>query len=632
MNGPIQPVADLLFFLLVGLVSVGLGGQLLRWLRTEPAGLCEAVALGGALGLAVLAYTVWGVAALGFLYPAVGWGVLALAALVGGRRAARVVVGALARVHPGWRHVRVPEAFLWVCLLSVLAAGLVKSLAPPVANDWDALQYHLAFPKIYVAHHRLLQLPFSTHSYFPFTMEMLYTLGLLVRSVAAAKLFHFLTACLLAATMLAWGQRLGGRLVGLIAASVFLSTPVVFSELGSGYVDLGLSCYAVAALYALSRWQEGGKGRWHLVAGVFAGVCLGIKYTGAVTLAFVLFAGALHVVRSRRSLWTQWALLGIVAILVGGPWYLENQLQTGNPVYPFLYERFGGVRWDQTRADAYSAEQHTYGTGRGLVDLVKLPWNVTMWPWNHDPSRGLRYEVQPVSSSTPGPLYLALLLPFLFLRPKPGGVRLCAAAAAFHLLAWFALMHYLRYLLPCLAMTAVCLGWTVRELWLRTASAKLGFAAAAAVALFVPLGGWFALGLTGPAWQVVSGSVSADEYRTRYLDTYAAAQFANQFLPADAKLITYGEPRGLYLDRDYLWGEPDHSALLDYSKVKTRADLWRLFAGRGITHVLVNTTYFNLNDPGLLQTCIREGIDSGDLQVLYEDRRALVLSGPRAPD
>ncbi|NCQ32618.1 MAG: hypothetical protein GW802_35310, partial [Armatimonadetes bacterium] len=117
MNGPIQPVADLLFFLLVGLVSVGLGGQLLRWLRTEPAGLCEAVALGGALGLAVLAYTVWGVAALGFLYPAVGWGVLALAALVGGRRAARVVVGALARVHPGWRHVRVPEAFLWVCLL-----------------------------------------------------------------------------------------------------------------------------------------------------------------------------------------------------------------------------------------------------------------------------------------------------------------------------------------------------------------------------------------------------------------------------------------------------------------------------------------------------------------------------------
>ena len=56
------------------------------------------------------------------------------------------------------------------------------------------------------------------------------------------------------------------------------------------------------------------------------------------------------------------AVFGLVALLVGGGWYLRAYLHTGNPVYPFFRHTFGGAGIDD------------------VLDPIKRPLAVT--PWN----------------------------------------------------------------------------------------------------------------------------------------------------------------------------------------------------------------------------------------------------------
>ena len=98
---------------------------------------------------------------------------------------------------------------------------------------------------------------------------------------------------------------------------------------------------------------------------------------------------------------------------------------------------------------------------------------------------------------------------FVFLRPKPGPVRLVAFAALFHFLAWFALMHYLRYLFPSLAMLCFCLAGALRRR--RQWSSRFGVVATGATAVWLVGGLGFGVALpTGPA-RVVAGRVASVE-------------------------------------------------------------------------------------------------------------------------
>src|SRR5262249_59244762 len=102
----------------------------------------------------------------------------------------------------------------WVALALVLFCvtlallTLVPALAPPTDLDWDGLSYHLAAPKLYLRHERLDFIAYDSHTNFPFTVEMLYTLGLGWGDAGAAKLFHLAAGRLTAlAAGAVWGVR-----------------------------------------------------------------------------------------------------------------------------------------------------------------------------------------------------------------------------------------------------------------------------------------------------------------------------------------------------------------------------------------------------------------------------------------
>src|SRR5205085_10367980 len=103
------------------------------------------------------------------------------------------------------------------------------------SHEWVALSSHLAVPKIYLEHHRIVYLPTDHHSNFPFLVEMLFTIGLLFDGYALANLFHFACGALCVAALWMLGRRYFTPAAGRIAALAFATTPIVLWEAGAAY-------------------------------------------------------------------------------------------------------------------------------------------------------------------------------------------------------------------------------------------------------------------------------------------------------------------------------------------------------------------------------------------------------------
>jgi hypothetical protein len=111
------------------------------------------------------------------------------------------------------------------------------------------------------------------------------------------------------------------------------------------------------------------------------------------------------------------------------------------------------------------------------------------------------------------------------------------------------------------------------------------------------------------------GQVEADEYLQSNA-LYSACEIINETAPADAKVALYAEPRGYYLDRDYLWAERGHSALIRYERVESGEDLVWEWRRLGVTHVMINLALFpdisQSDDP--LARQMREALEQDLLQ------------------
>jgi hypothetical protein len=121
---------------------------------------------------------------------------------------------------------------------------------------------------LYLQAGRIYYVPFIHHSNFPFGPQMWYTLMLGLGSAAAAKLCHWLCGVLLVASVYAFARRHvravgedNGRTVGLVAAGIVASTPIVLWEASVAYVDLATALFTWLSLYALFNAAESARRR-----------------------------------------------------------------------------------------------------------------------------------------------------------------------------------------------------------------------------------------------------------------------------------------------------------------------------------------------------------------------------------
>jgi len=583
-------MVSLLIWLGIMWVCFGVGAGAIKRLRASPSSMAEEMPLAVALGMGLLAYLMLAIGLLGLLRAWLALAVIGLLAALGWRDMLMLPrrLGALLATRTTWRwHALLPVLFF-------LAAGLltlIGALAPAADSDYDGLVYHLTIPKVYLREGAIHRIPWLSHSNFPFTLEMLYLLGLLLRDETLAKLFHFGCGWLTVCAVFAFGRRWWSARAGWLGAAIFAAIPLVGWQMMSSYNELAFALCAFLVMCAVARWLEGratGKAMgWLWLAAIMCGLALGVKILAAVVLLFAVAALGWAMCRSAERRRRACQILAFVAIAaaVASPWYIKSYLWTGNPVYPFLYGVFDGRYWSAERARLYTEAQQAFGLGRGPLAFLALPWNLTMRPrWFFDQPQALRFFN--VFVMVFGPLLLALLPTLLLTGPIGGPGRLALWFALLYTAIWFGLTQNGRYLIPMLPGLAVCAGLAASRLLERRATAS---AVAAALVLGLVSGLYPSFALAAPAARVALGLERRSAYLARTSRLYPMFQAINRAAPPDARIFVLGEePRCFYLDRDFLLG--NHAELFSAQDLAGPEAFLRALRHMGVTHLLLHSS------------------------------------------
>ncbi len=581
------------------LLALGLGLWGLRWLRLAELSPGQQIVFGTGLGLGALGLVSLGVGLAGWFNRPAAYAItliLTLAALPQLRR----LWFDLRR----WRPANRPSRLTLLYLLLYSALALLPALLPP--TDWDGLFYHLTGPKLAIEAGRIVGGVDVPHFNFPALMEMLFAWAMLLRGDVAAKLLHAGYGFLLAGVVYLAASRLLERRAGWRAVVLLASMPMLATLAGWAYNDLALAFYQLAAIYAITNYElritneNPEKGNSPLIiGGAMAGLAMSLKYTSFVTplviVGFIVyFATRYPQFAARHSPFAirAVAVFALPALLVAAPWYLKNWVFTGNPVYPFLFDVFGGAQWDSFRAGWYAAA----GTGVGWQPgtLAALPWLLTLG------TRDANYW-----DGRTGPLLL-LFLPLVIWaglsrrfagRPVPAAAKILLVFALAHYLVWMLgvvwsqSLWQSRLLLAGLAALAPVSGWVWASLPgfnLPRFSLSRFVNIAVALTLALTLADVALLTLKIDPLPALAGFESRADYLTRRLGAhYAAIEQVNQLPPA-AKIVFLWEPRSYYCRRDC---RPD-SILDEFAHLVYRhgsaAAIARQWQAEGVTHVLIH--------------------------------------------
>jgi hypothetical protein len=227
-----------------------------------------------------------------------------------------VVLGAIVgvvKILAGWKAESEPttrrSALGALCVAIVIACGFVWAQAPPASLD--ELAYHLAVPHTWVLEGRAVELPLSSHSYFPLGVESADLAALLLLGAADGGVAsHFLHLFAAIATSLLIARRTGSWL----ATAALVTTPALAVTAGWSLVDWPLAGLFVATFVALERDDT-------RTASAATAAGLLTKYT------FLPFAILAWAIKRRRP--HAIALAGLV-------FFLRNTILTFNPFAPFF--------------------------------------------------------------------------------------------------------------------------------------------------------------------------------------------------------------------------------------------------------------------------------------------------------
>lgn len=184
----------------------------------------------------------------------------------------------------------------------------------------------------------------------------------LTKTYATARLLHFL---IVYSSIYAIGIYLRYR-VNLISGITYifltpLISPLFLISSTQGYVDAGAAIFSILFLTTLTDFVVKRERKYLYAASIIFGITISAKYTILAFLGSVtLIAFTILLISNFRKLINIVLKFDIVLkaitliFLFGGYWYAKNFIMTGNPIYPFLFKCFQGIKC-QTGFDYFSS-------------------------------------------------------------------------------------------------------------------------------------------------------------------------------------------------------------------------------------------------------------------------------------
>jgi Dolichyl-phosphate-mannose-protein mannosyltransferase len=563
---------DLVFAAVLAFVAASAGNQLLDWFGQSPEHPVDALALALPLGFGFLALATLLLGECGRLDQASLTALLAVLVGLGAPGWSRTIGDArrLLGETAGGGLWSIPTLAIRGGVGLVLIATIASSLAP--VTDGDALCYHLQVPKVFLMWGSVNYAPDLHETVYPLLTEMLYLLALAFRGPVACRVIQWFLGVAFAVSVTALARAsLGPR--AWWAGAIALLSPAVSNGMCAPLNDVSLAAFGTAALVAWVRLHERPSRGAAIVAGLFAGLAVGVKYPALVVFGLLAAITGLRALDSRRShdrrtreSWLGLAALYILAAaLSGGGWYLRAYMHTGNPVHPF-FRSFFGSGLDE------------------VLDPIKRPLLTTplhlllaLFPLTLEPNRFDSFSHQF------GPVFL-LFLPAIFVERVPRRVLVLAALGYAFLMICLTQRQSMRFVLIALAPMSVavaCLAsrWCDR----RTLPARLLLGA-----LVAALG--FEAGIAAVrsrhALPVLLGRESPAEFLARREPTYTVGQWTAKNLPATARLIGQ-DHRGFYIPRDYTM-ELAHRRRTGLGRHgESASQIVQSMRGAGFTHLML---------------------------------------------
>ena len=522
--------------------------------------------------------------------------------------------------------------FFLICIFYMLFLFL-HSLIPE--TFYDSLNYFLGTPGFWLWNHGICDYPTHLLSGYFHGGSLFFLSGYVLVGTEGAKVLAALVLFWVALFCYGWARQWAGPRAGVVAATAVLTFPLLYLNSWAVRVDGLLTFVLLLFFYAMEKGVslKKGGGKWIVTAGIFAGLALSIKPTAIVALGAVLLAllwrDGFPVLKKKG-----WIVFSAILVFEVGPWFLKNACFTGNAFFPYAISWMGGRQfptWSYARL--LHENQQFLPMDHGFLSVLTLPWRLTM------PGAGDDQFI--------GPVLLAFLPLFLFLRFKNPSLKFLGRTLLLSFVFGFSISHMLRF-----SMFAFVTAFLILSVSLETLPAQrwktlwIGAVTASAVLcigeyLFISAA-WY------DGWGIWSGRESRQDYLAHKMGPSGGtmAEWVNRNLPKDACLLVVGDAQVLYYMRpvyaNSVFDEQFFAAAA--REEKDAAGILQRLKELGITYVVFDKLYGVVNSREYrqyelkeeewrkLDDFVQEGLEPIIIEnpvSLYRVRDSLNEKGPR---
>ncbi len=514
-------------------------------------------------------------------------------------------------------------------VLILIFSVILLSSVPPISRD--ALVHHLAIPKLYIRHGGMYEIPSMIYSYYPMNLDLLYMIPLYFGNDIAPKFIHFGFALATSYLVFHYIRTRMNTTWALLGVLLFLSIPIVVKLSITAYVDLGLIFFSTASLLCLFKWTENGfHVKYIIYSGILCGLALGTKYNGLVVFFLLtLFVPIIYVRCTQNNhpgfpkIFGHSFIFFMTALLLFSPWMIRNFQWRSNPIYP-LYDNW--IHPDRNVSPKNDSEDVSENAGSGIFSYRNRMYNEDIWQMFLLPVR-IFFQGEDGNPR----LFDGKLNPFLFFLPFFAFFPLKETQNVKrekYILLFFALLYFsfsffttdlrIRYISPMIPSLVILSVFGIKNIFVRVLASPgralqwSGTAFACLLLIF-----FLSLNALYVADQFryvnplpyLRGTISRDDYISKYRFEYPAMQYINSHLPSDALvLFVFMGDRGYYCDREYIPNGSDQ--LSEFLKAGYSPEhIYEKLKNKKVSHLLV---YFRILNSWA------DSLSSGDRAVLDE--------------